>query len=78
MDSRHEKSFASVKKVVKEEKSNKMIKTPFFLLRIPIGTGMRVITKRNKVMNKDENFGFFGQNFGEISCFRGRGNERGG
>ena len=59
MDSRHEKSFASVKKVVKEEKSNKMIKTPFFLLRIPIGTGMRVITKRNKVMNKDENFGFF-------------------
>ena len=29
-------------------------------------------------MNKDENFGFFGQNFGEISCFKGRGNERGG
>ena len=58
MDSRHEKSFASVKKVVKEERATRWSRL-CFLLRILISTGMRVITKRNKVMNKDENFGFF-------------------
>ena len=35
-------------------------------------------TKLARVLSKDENFCFFRRNFGEISCFGGRRNERGG